>query len=580
MQMSLLREMLPPTLDALPGISLSIAPDWRYCAAGNRSRARMGKGVARRDGAVEITNRIEVGMRKTVVSFVSALAFALFALPAIAAPEKKFSVAMSPSSIPAATVTLNATILNETPNGNSSINSLTLVAPAGLAIANTAADPPTATWPGTITFNAGSISISNMSPLKPRGSFVLTLKVSATAGNCDARTWNAQAWTGSSFAGDTFRQLFPPETTANPTTTVTGAYVLQFVSQPQNAVKGAVITGSAGPVSVQLSTACGIATSFNGNVNLTGASGLSGASVNAVGGTATFPALSINAAGIYALVANAPAVGATSAPSASFTVYDGELKCEPGVPYTFNSFPPGVGNITQPGYAAGQRGMYNKDGSPCVPVGYTFTNDILNTNSVLLQWNVPSQPAAAFRYTVTWQPEYVDATTGMPNRVTRVAWYGPTGVLGALVPGRACRSANLPSPLGALGNAIGAGDSVIPVMVSASVPGTPFPIVVDNERMIVTAVAGGSWTVVRGAGGTTAAVHAAATAVMTTPLPLDGAGKEMRMCIAEEGWIAIEPGVPGCPLPPTPGAPATPPACVLYSTTVIDIGDGFMSRDF
>ena len=114
-------------------------------------------------------------------------------------------------------------------------------------------------------------------------------------------------------------------------------------------------------------------------MNLTGASGLSGASVNAVGGTATFPALSINTAGTYALVANAPAVGATSAPSASFTVYDGELKCEPGVPYTFSSFPSGVTNINQPGYAAGQRGMFNKDGSQCIPVGYTFTNDILNT---------------------------------------------------------------------------------------------------------------------------------------------------------------------------------------------------------
>ncbi len=67
--------------------------------------------------------------------------------------------------------------------------------------------------------------------------------------------------------------------------------------------------------------------------------------------------------------------------------------------------PPGVTSITQPGYASGQRGEYNKDGSLCVPVAYSFINDILGTNTVMLKWDTASQPGAAFKYTVTWKPE-------------------------------------------------------------------------------------------------------------------------------------------------------------------------------
>ena len=37
----------------------------------------------------------------------------------------------------------------------------------------------------------------------------------------------------------------------------------------------------------------------------------------------------------------------------------------------------------------------------------------------------------------------------------------------------------------------------------AALPTPPFPIVIDVERMTVTDVSGGNWTVNRGAGGTT-----------------------------------------------------------------------------
>ena len=49
----------------------------------------------------------------------------------------------------------------------------------------------------------------------------------------------------------------------------------------------------------------------------------------------------------------------------------------------------------------------------------------------------------------------------------------------------------------------------------------------------------------RGQGGTgagSAAAQAAGASVMSTPLPLDGSGNQMRMCIAEEGWSAVPAG--------------------------------------
>ena len=89
--------------------------------------------------------------------------------------------------------------------------------------------------------------------------------------------------------------------------------------------------------------------------------------------------------------------------------------------------PPGVNYISQARVRRRRARPINKDGAACVPVGYTFTNNILSSNSVGLTWNVASQPGAAFKYTMTWKPEYVNALTGMPARVTRVAWYDSTG---------------------------------------------------------------------------------------------------------------------------------------------------------
>jgi hypothetical protein len=668
---------------------------------------------------------------RNVLCFLMATMLAAFALPGIAGttPEKIFSL-MVPNTVPATGGSVTVTITNQTPTGNSTINSFMIIPPAGVTIS-----PPYSSVASATTFAldpaTGGLRVSGFSGLRPLDnvgihSINVTFSVNVTSATqpC-SMTWNAQAFTGNSLNGDTFRLLPAPPSSL--TTSVTGAckYSLNMSPAPpvgvnQNSpavsmsatftnpslngmafsaltlaaqsgltiatatlpagttgtmtslpggsvsitnISPAVQPGSqlvlsltvnvapscmspfstvswgamvyAGPALSGIQFTPNLASSSlmtrilappcqlnftpnppkngivnqilppvtvtlsggsaSGTVSLTSNCSLSGTtSVAASGGSATFSNLVIsNAATSCTLTAMAPGYGqATSSP---FTVFaGGPLRCYPFNPFEFsNILPPGVDNISQPGYAAGHRGQYNKDGSQCDPVGYTFTNDILNTNSVNLTWDVASQKGATFQYTVTWKPEYVSLATGLPTRVTKVAWYDDaTGtILGPVVPGRACLSPELPFPYGTLGQPIAVSDTQITVNSPAlpPLPTPPFPIVIDNERMTVTNVAGTLWTVDRGVGGTTAATHSTvypdlttAKNVMSTPLPLDGSSIQMRMCIASEAWETVAPGANDCPTAVTPSptvpVPTAPLACVLYSTTIFDIGDGFVIR--
>ncbi len=66
-------------------------------------------------------------MRTTILGFLAAMLM-VFALPSSAAPEKIFSLNMTPTNVAAgAGVSLTATLRNETPSGNSSINSAVIL---------------------------------------------------------------------------------------------------------------------------------------------------------------------------------------------------------------------------------------------------------------------------------------------------------------------------------------------------------------------------------------------------------------------------------------------------------------------
>ena len=110
------------------------------------------------------------------------------------------------------------------------------------------------------------------------------------------------------------------------------------------------------------------------------------------------------------------------------------LNCEPTpAPFQFSEIlPPGVTNIASPGTSP--EGAAQQQGRLHVPAGWLPVHEPHpQSNSVDLKWDVASQPGAAFQYTMTWQPELRrDASTGLPDKVTRVAWYDaqPGTVLG------------------------------------------------------------------------------------------------------------------------------------------------------
>lgn len=508
-------------------------------------------------------------LRLWVGAFV-ALAFA--ATSAVAAPEKKFTIDVSPANV-AALQKYTVVIKNQTPNGNSSINSLKVVLPTDYKVESSDAgtSPPSANWGGNVSGpdGAGVITMSNMAPLKPQDFFTLTFwaKASATATACSDSSWTAQAWTGSSFSGDTFRQVVAPELSVNTTTKLNGTPSVTIGTLPSNPVVGVGFT-----FGVSVSNGCGPASSTA--VSIVGtpalATGSGCTTTNATGNSTC--SVTINSVGPASVTVSALSASDTEA----LTIWGGTLACEGGGDY---QFPPAADDPVVPGDAAGKRGGANKDGSPCQAVGYTFDNTILDNNTVSFAWNTGNgQQGAAFEYTMIWKPEYVNATTGMPERVTSVKWAG----LGSAVPGRACLSASLPKDYGTLGAAIGAGDGSITIVAgSTAAPAAPFPIVIGNERLLVTDTSGGStWLVQRGNGGTTASGHAGGAKVMSTPLPLDGSGNVMQICIVSEGWVSAPAGGSDtdCVVPdPAPGSNG-PRACVVFKTTVFDLGDGLIIR--
>ena len=505
-----------------------------------------------------------------------------FVTPA-SAVDKIYSLNVSPSVPAGATSTITAIFKNETPSGNSSFNSLTLNVAGGLSIVGVSVPHGTASPVASPTSPQQTINVQGMSPVKNGKSFTITLTVKAApASGCAAAsaTWSSTTWTGSSLSGDNF--LLQTQLSSL-TTNMSTSCSMGFVTQPTNALSMGLIGG---PVKVQVSPASsftgksitlGIASAPSGSPTFAG--GTNVAPVDA-SGFATFPNLSITGpAGVYQLSASTLVGGDPTATSATFNIAasDGVINCSEALDPTF-TMPDGVVPITQTGYAAGSRGAYNKTGNLCERVAYDFANDIVASNTAKLRWDTNSQPGAAFAYTVTWNDEVPDLTSGVPTRRTKVAWeFDGSGnpLPGKTVFGVSCLSPSLPAPYGTLNADYG---GTIEVTTSGAVPALPFPIAVGNERMKVTAIAGPIWTVTRGEGGTTAVPHDTGSAVMSTPLPIDpnkylpgttsGAPdnpyylKQAQMCIADEGWVAV------------------PGGKVRFTTTVFDIGDGFIIRDF
>jgi len=280
---------------------------------------------------------------------------------------------------------------------------------------------------------------------------------------------------------------------------------------------------------------------------------------------------------------------------------DGVLACG-------DSFTSG-NNTTDPGTVFGIRGLFNKDGKngssssgTCTNVAYA--NTFLNSNpsqSNHFAWDTGSQPNAAFSYTINWFPTAFLAPSPSqnpgqwPDKQLKVSWasnptpdqYDPAlACLGALT---SAQPYGLPAPYGKFYSLTDSTHIVIDV--SSNVAGQSyalpvtgsaanFPIVIGTERMQVTAVsaANGSQytlTVVRQQGGTTLGSPANGDPVMYTLMPVyptDSStypnyhGLQAHMCVADQEWIPSLDAITGNLL-------------IRYSSTLVDIGDGWVSYD-
>ena len=367
---------------------------------------------------------------------------------------------------------------------------------------------------------------------------------------------------------------------------------------------------------------------------------LAGGSANASAGTAIFNSLSLDTLGTYTLTATASGfTSATSSPFKIFAgVLNCTQPFPTSIINPSNVGPdqPGYAFGNRNGW--NKDGITDGDCVPVLYTftnNIRVSSDPSLSNTVNLSWDTQSQANAAFQYTVNWQAVPVDSpTTGWSTSARpQVAWLDTSGNLAtgatpsaniAWVPGLACVSNSLPTPYGTLAASLGttvdanntstitingvppvpASSYSVPLPGSPDIPAVPFPVVIADsvngqqstltERMTAIAMVGSpqqngdgsfniSYQVRRGTvtegsptaqGVSTIGSHAAGTPVMSTPLPIIPnnttsfkppykVNTQAQMCIAKHGFTSFN-------------IDANGNTQVIYSSTIFDIGDGWV----
>ena len=371
------------------------------------------------------------------------LAVAAIVVPvtiATAAPEKIFTITMSPSSIPAGAtnVTVTATFKNATPSGNSTINSLKLAATGVPGATITSA---TGTGTEVVAADGRSVSVSGIPPVKPGKTYVLTMKLTTPAQtSCSGAsiTWSGSAWTGNSFSGDTFRFVAG---SSSVNTSVGASCELRFVQgrQPADAVQGdddhqrGGQPGRALPSRSRSSPArppprgSPDRSRWRSPTTPRGPARSRAEAPDAVSGTATFDSLSIDAAGNYRLVATG--AGLSSDPSSLFTISETALTCEDG------------SNTIEESGDAGALALVRQDGA-CdqdIPVTIVIGDHQFDISK-------PFVSGSAFRMTIDWVVE-TPQNPVPPTKVDYLDGFGPHDMQFCLADG--ARRRHLPGPAAA-----------------------------------------------------------------------------------------------------------------------------------
>ncbi len=407
-------------------------------------------------------------MRKAI-GFVLGLALAAFALTGFAAPAKQFSIDVSLASVAIGAMSQPVTVVvsNETPNGNSSTNSMNAYVPAGLTVTGTVSARYVSnnnTYPtGTITVTPGAgpggstvIAVPGMSPLKPQQKFKLTFNVDVSTTVCATLVWKADAWTGSSFSGDVFNFIdaatmaAPPfNKTVNQQTVVNGS-----IGMVINPLTTKPIAGTAFPVTVTLTNACltdlsGISPSLSrsaGSAN--GFTVVSSTPTNSAG-TASY---SVKFTSLGTATLKAQASGYSDA-TLDIKVFDGVLSCAGSRSDPVDALEIDIlattldsdmvfqdQNPGDTGFILGVRGFGDNkpnvaDVDTCTDINYGLTNNIQTDSPNIspdplgnvvpdgyfsFTWDASIAPVPVVAIKSTYRPEWGDVATGLPTRKTLV----------------------------------------------------------------------------------------------------------------------------------------------------------------
>jgi hypothetical protein len=231
-----------------------------------------------------------------------------------------------------------------------------------------------------------------------------------------AYKWGIEAKQANDFSGSGNAFQLDPGSAGNLSGTLTGSCSLKFTSEPANTAAGAVITSAedstGGPVAVEVLDASGhLDTSSAAAVTMaigpgSGPGSLSGTTtVDASAGVASFSDLSINAAGVYTLVATSP--GITSDTSNSFNISGAIQPCTGSSCSASASSATTMGTVTTSPttsgefLAAGIGGVSYNCAGTYVPVSDPFSFELFTSSGV-------ADPNAQFTATL----EIFKATVG------------------------------------------------------------------------------------------------------------------------------------------------------------------------
>jgi hypothetical protein len=319
---------------------------------------------------------------------------------------------------PGSTKNLTVTLTNQAAASAPAITSLVLTVPASLRV-------PSQVPPAGVAISGNVITVTRTLAGGASTNFALVVEADKS---CTATP--SSAWT--STVNPTAYSL----SGAAPTTGISAPVPAcsMSITTPTSAAAGASfdvtvnLIGGPGSASVTLGSNCG----FSGVGNQTPA-----------GYTAVFSGSVTNPA-TCTFTASADKGYGSSPPLTGFKVFNGAVDCGPLDPAatvpTAAKFDAstacGATSVIEPGYAAGFRGP-NKSGA-CQLVNASLTNNICSSTSqtdangkfvppraVSLVWDTGFQPQAAFTYTLTWTPEYVDSSTGLPRAQATKYCNGP-----------------------------------------------------------------------------------------------------------------------------------------------------------